>query len=129
MTISAMIGFSGAAIAAYAYLPQIHHLIAQRCSAGISIRAFGLWFVASGLIAIRAIAIGDAVFILLGAVQLIALSLILFYGHKYRSLVCAFHLTHPGAPADQHLSKGGPKHVQDSPQSRHQARVRAAHTR
>jgi uncharacterized protein with PQ loop repeat len=99
MTISAMIGFSGAAIAAYAYLPQIHHLIAQRCSAGISIRAFGLWLVATVLIAIRAIAIVDAVFILLGVVQLVALSLILFFGHKYRSLVCAFHLTHPGAPA------------------------------
>ena len=45
---------------------------------GISIRAFGLWLVASGLIAIRAIASVDAVFILLGAVQLIALSLIVF---------------------------------------------------
>jgi uncharacterized protein with PQ loop repeat len=129
MAISAMIGFSGAAIAAYAYLPQIHHLIAQRCSAGVSIRAFGLWFVASGLIAIRAIAIGDAVFILLGAVQLIALSLILFYGHKYRSLVCAFHLAHPGAPAGQHPSKGGPEHAKDSPQSRDQARVRPARAR
>jgi uncharacterized protein with PQ loop repeat len=103
MTISAVIGFSGAAIAAYAYLPQINHLIAERCSAGISIRAFGLWFVASLLIAIRAIAIVDAVFILLGAVQLFALSLILFFGHKYRSSVCAFHLSHPGIPADHAL--------------------------
>jgi uncharacterized protein with PQ loop repeat len=100
MTTSAVIGFSGAAIAAYAYVPQINHLIAERCSAGISIRAFGLWFVASLLIAIRAIAIVDAVFILLGAAQLFASSLILFFGHKYRSSVCTFHLTHPGAPSD-----------------------------
>lgn len=97
MTLSAVIGFFGAMIAAYAYLPQIHHLIAERCSAGISIRAFGLWLTASMLITVHAITIVDPVFIFLGVVQVVATSFVLFFGHRYRELVCEFHLRHVGA--------------------------------
>ena len=97
MTFSTVIGFFGATIAAYAYLPQIRHLVVERCSAGISIRAFGLWLTASTLITIHATAIVDPVFIFLGVVQVIATSLVLFFGHRYRELVCEFHLRHVGA--------------------------------
>jgi hypothetical protein len=32
---SELIGLSGASLAGYAYLPQIRHLVCERCSAGI----------------------------------------------------------------------------------------------
>ena len=37
---SELIGLSGALLAGYAYLPQIRHLIHERCSAGIFFRRF-----------------------------------------------------------------------------------------
>jgi uncharacterized protein with PQ loop repeat len=49
-----VIGLTGAAIAGYAYLPQIIHLIKERCSAGISRTAFALWFLSSVLVTINA---------------------------------------------------------------------------
>jgi hypothetical protein len=96
---SEVIGFSGAAIAAYAYAPQIRHLIGERCSAGISIRAFGLWLAASVLVTVHAVTIFDPVFILLGVIQFVATGVILFFGREYRYMVCAFHRQHPEAAA------------------------------
>jgi uncharacterized protein with PQ loop repeat len=59
-----LIGLTGAVIAGYAYVPQITHLIKERCSAGISRRAFALWFLSSLLVTINALFIQSAVFIL-----------------------------------------------------------------
>ncbi len=97
MTISEAAGLSGAAIAAFAYVPQISHLVGERCSAGISLRAFALWLVASVLVTIHALTVVDAVFILLGVVQFGATGVILLFGHKYRYMACAFHHQHPEA--------------------------------
>mgnify|MGYP002684186581 FL=1 len=66
--IPGIIGMVGALIAAYAYYPQIRHLIQEHCSAGISGRAYALWFVSSMLVTINAIYIHAIVFILLGIV-------------------------------------------------------------
>jgi hypothetical protein len=40
MSVPEVLGFSGAALSGYAYLPQISHLVRERCSAGLSERAF-----------------------------------------------------------------------------------------
>jgi uncharacterized protein with PQ loop repeat len=85
------IGLTGAVIAGYAYLPQITHLIKERCSAGISRTAFALWFLSSVLVTINAVFIQSVVFISLGIVQISATAIIYFYGTKYRGLVCPFH--------------------------------------
>jgi hypothetical protein len=85
-------GFVGAALAGVAYIPQISHLIHERCSAGLSRVAFGLWLTASILVTSHAVAIGESVFIALGAVQLASTGLILVYTTKYAGSYCASHL-------------------------------------
>jgi uncharacterized protein with PQ loop repeat len=90
-TLSELIGLGGASLAGYAYLPQISHLIRERCSAGISRRAFILWFLASILITIHAVFISAIVFILLGVIQIGATSTIVVYSARYKGLVCPIH--------------------------------------
>lgn len=85
-------GFIGAGLAGLAYIPQIWHLIHERCSAGLSRLAFSLWLTASILVTSHAVAIGAGVFIAIGAVQLAATGLILVYTTKYAGSYCASHL-------------------------------------
>jgi hypothetical protein len=100
-------GFIGAALAGVAYIPQIWHLIHERCSAGLSRVAFCLWLTASFLVTSHAVAIGDAVFTALGAVQLAAITLILAYATKYADAYCASHLPMRLAPEEPlaHLNR------------------------
>jgi uncharacterized protein with PQ loop repeat len=89
-----MLGLTGALIAGYAYLPQIRHLIAERCSAGISRSAFALWFISSVLVTINAAYIGSVVFMVLGAIQIASTAIIFSFSTKYRGRVCGFHVKH-----------------------------------
>ncbi len=92
-------GFLGVVVAAAAYVPQITHLIGERCSAGISRPAFGAWLTSSVLMTAHALAIGAGVFIALGVVQVSATALILVFMVKYEHSFCASHL--PVAAADR----------------------------
>ncbi|MEO8697383.1 MAG: PQ-loop repeat-containing protein [Acidimicrobiales bacterium] len=85
-------GFVGAGMAGAAYVPQIWHLIKERCSAGLSRVAFAVWLASSFLVTIHAVAIRATVFIALGVIQLSATALILVYTTKYASSYCASHL-------------------------------------
>ena len=85
-------GFIGAGLAGAAYVPQIWHLTRERCSAGLSRVAFAVWFAASVLVTSHAVAIGATVFIALGAIQLSATALILFFSTRYANSYCASHL-------------------------------------
>ena len=84
-------GFVGAALAGAAYVPQISHLIRVRCSAGISRLAFGVWLLSSLLITARAVAIGAGVFIVLGAIQIVATALIVVCAARYKDTPCPVH--------------------------------------
>ncbi len=95
MNIPSIIGMCGALIAAYAYLPQIRHLVKAHCSAGISGRAYALWFVSSILVTINAFSIDSLVFILLGLVQIVATGIIYIFSRRYTGFVCPYHLAHP----------------------------------
>lgn len=85
-------GFIGVGLAGAAYVPQISHLIRAHCSAGISRLAFGVWLVSSLLITTHAIAIRAGVFIVLGAIQVIATILICVYAKIYENSYCDIHL-------------------------------------
>lgn len=85
-------GFVGAGLAAAAYVPQIWHLITAHCSAGISRLAFGVWLTSSLLVTSHAVAMGAAVFIALGATQVLATGLILRYTIKYQGSQCRSHV-------------------------------------
>ncbi len=91
MTVSEIIGRSGAALAGYAYLPQLTHLIRERCSAGVSERAFALWLVASLLMTVHAVTIAAIVFAVLGIEQVVATGLVTFYCRRYRGQACPSH--------------------------------------
>lgn len=86
-----LLGLAGALLAGYAYLPQIRHLTKEHCSAGISQRAFGIWFVASILITANAIYIHSTVFTVLGAIQIASTGIIYIFSQRYKGLVCDFH--------------------------------------
>jgi hypothetical protein len=93
-----MAGFVGVAISGAAYAPQIVHLKRARCSSGISRRAYVLWLVASVLLAIKAIAIQSGVFIVLGGIQVVAITIILFYASRYKDEYCPSHITSTPSP-------------------------------
>jgi uncharacterized protein with PQ loop repeat len=91
LTTTEIAGFVGAGLAGAAYVPQISHLIRARCSAGISRLAFEIWLLASFLTTARAIAIHDGVFIVLGGIQIVATTLIMFYAARYKDTRCPIH--------------------------------------
>ena len=92
LTATQIAGFIGAGLAGAAYVPQISHLIKARCSAGISRLAFGVWLLSSVLITAHAIAIGAAVFIGLGVIQIVATALIVVCAIRYKDTPCPIHL-------------------------------------
>lgn len=87
-----MLGFLGTGIIAAAYIPQIHHLVKEHYSAGISINAYALWWVASILFLIHAAMIRDLVFVLLQIVNLTAILAIVICVKKYEHQMCLTHL-------------------------------------
>ena len=96
MTATEIAGFAGAGLAGAAYVPQISHLVRARCSAGISRLAFAAWLLASVLTTARAIAIGAAVFIALGGIQIVATTLIMLCAARYHDTPCPSHPPPPG---------------------------------
>src|ERR1700745_3925515 len=95
LTATEIAGFAGAGLAGASYIPQISHLIRARCSAGISRLAFEVWLLASLLTTSRAIAIGAGVFIVLGGIQILAPTLVMFYAPRYKDTPCPSHFPRP----------------------------------
>lgn len=91
MTASEVVGLSGAVLAGAAYLPQISHLVHERCSAGVSERAFAMWLVASLLMTVHAVTIAAVVFVVLGIQQVVATGLVTLYCRRYRGQACPSH--------------------------------------
>jgi uncharacterized protein with PQ loop repeat len=104
MSVTEIAGFVGVGLTGAAYAPQIVHLVRGRCSAGVSRPAYIVWLVASVLLAIKAIAIRAWVFTALGAVEVLAIALILFYAARYKDQYCAFHVRSEPAPLTSHSS-------------------------
>ena len=88
---SQILGFVGTGLVIVGYVPQIVHLIKERCTAGISIPAFSLWCVASLLFVIHAAMIRDPVFVLLQTVNLVAGGIIVAVSKNYEGQICPFH--------------------------------------
>ena len=90
-TLMSTLGYLGTAVVVVAYAPQIWHLWRERCSAGISERAYALWVLSSALFLGHSIAIGDAVFTVVQLVNLVALAVIVVLARRFRDQVCAMH--------------------------------------
>jgi uncharacterized protein with PQ loop repeat len=94
-----MLGLVGAVIVAVGYVPQLHHLAREHCSAGVSIRAWQLWLLASLLISSHALEVFDLVFIMLQAVNIVAISMIIFLARRYEGMTCVLHGSRRGRDA------------------------------
>jgi lipid-A-disaccharide synthase-like uncharacterized protein len=86
-----ILGVGGIAISVLAYLPQVAHLARERCSAGVSRRAWAMWLVSSLLVGALALHRQDPVFILLQVSSLTSAAIILVLAHRYRGMACRTH--------------------------------------
>lgn len=91
MNIIEIIGFIGSGLVIWAYVPQIKHLVKEHCSAGISRRAYTIWFVAAILLLIHAVMIRDIVFIFLQTANALLTLVILIFAGRYKNGVCPTH--------------------------------------
>ena len=91
LTTTQIFGIVGTGLVIVGYIPQIVHLIKERCTAGISIAAFSLWCAASLLFLMHAAVIRDAVFVAVQTVNLVAGGLIVVFCKRYEGQVCPFH--------------------------------------
>ena len=85
------LGMAATGLVIAGYVPQIGHLIKERCTAGISISAFLVWCVASTLFLVHAALIDDPVFVAAQSVNLAAGALIVVFCKRYQGHRCPFH--------------------------------------
>jgi uncharacterized protein with PQ loop repeat len=91
VTTSEILGVVATGLVIGGYVPQIVHLVRERCTAGISIVAFSVWCFASLLFLIHATVIEDAVFVGVQTVNLVAGGAIVAFCKRYEGQVCPFH--------------------------------------
>jgi uncharacterized protein with PQ loop repeat len=92
MNISQVSGVVGTGLVIAGYVPQIYHLIKERCTAGLSLPAFAVWCSASLLFLVHAMMIRDVVFVGVQVVNLAAGGTIVAFCTKYGGHVCPVHL-------------------------------------
>ena len=85
------LGFAGIALCILAYLPQVIHLIKERCSAGLSAGAYCTWGVSAMLLLSYAITRRDPVFIALQTYHVGATAVIFYFCIKYKGRLCEKH--------------------------------------
>ena len=85
------LGFAGIALCVLGYLPQVIHLIKERCSAGLSTGAYITWGIAAVLLLSYAVVRKDIVFIVLQSYHVGATALICYYCVKYKGRLCEDH--------------------------------------
>ncbi len=88
---SRVVGLAGTLIVAIGYLPQIVHLAKERCSAGLSLRAWLLWLLGSALVFLHALAVRDVVFITIQTINMLAMLLIIVLCKRFTNMICATH--------------------------------------
>ena len=92
MNLSQIVGFVGTGLVVVGYIPQIHHLLKERCTAGLSVTAFAVWASASLLFLIHAAMIRDVVFVGVQIVNLGASWIIVAFCKRYAGQVCPSHV-------------------------------------
>lgn len=101
-----ILGLVGVAINCIAYGPQIVHLVIEHCSAGVSVRAWMLWLLASFLISLHAFSVFDIVFVALQIVNIVAITLIIILSKRYQNMFCRIHSPAIHADSQQIPSPG-----------------------
>ena len=92
--VTQILGFIGTIIVAAGYLPQIIHIAKEGCSAGVSVRAWACWLIASLMMLSHALALMDVVFMALQVINIAAIVCIIVLARKYERMTCASHRVH-----------------------------------
>ena len=100
MNISQVSGVLGTGLVIVGYVPQINHLVKERCTAGLSFPAFAIWCSASLLFLLHAAMIRDMVFVGVQIVNLAAGGVIAVFCKKYHGRVCPVHMGAHSVGAD-----------------------------
>lgn len=101
---AAWLGSVGIGLCVLGYLPQIIHLLKERCSAGLSVWAYVTWGLAAMLLLAYAIVRGDPIFVVLQSYHVGATALICYYCVKYKGRLCE---DHGGETYAEYLTKRG----------------------
>ena len=83
-----ILGLIGTLLVAFAYIPQIRHLLMKKCAACISIRSWFVWIIAALLIFLHAITGLDLVFKVFSVVNLIFITITFVLALVYKEQTC-----------------------------------------
>jgi uncharacterized protein with PQ loop repeat len=73
-----IIGWVGTALVVIAYVPQIYHLLVEKCAWGISILTWVIWLIGSLLLLAYCILRGDLPFIVVQSINITAIVTTIF---------------------------------------------------
>ncbi len=92
------LGWAGTALVVVAYVPQIRHLIAERCAWGLSLTTWFVWLVASALLFAYCLLRGDRLFACVQGINLAAITTTIILARR-SNRVCPYHLEASGRVA------------------------------
>ena len=92
MQLEQIIGWVGTALVVVAYLPQIYHLLVQKCAWGISILTWLIWLIGSLLLLAYCILRRDFLFIVVQSINITAIVTTIFLARRSNS-ICPHHLS------------------------------------
>ena len=85
-----MLGWAGTALVILAYLPQIHHLYAEKCAWGLSISTWLIWLLAGTLLFIYCIFRNDTLFTFVQGVNIAAIMATIILARRSNN-TCPYH--------------------------------------
>lgn len=82
MQLEQIIGWAGTALVVIAYVPQIYHLLVEKCAWGISILTWVIWLIGSLLLLAYCILRRDFLFIAVQSINITAIVTTIFLARK-----------------------------------------------
>jgi len=86
-----VLGWAGTALVVVAYVPQIRHLLIEKCAWGISISTWLIWLPASTLLLTYCILRHDSLFIIVQGINITAIVTTIILARRSNH-VCPHHL-------------------------------------
>ena len=85
-----VLGWAGTALVVAAYVPQIHHLWAERCAWGLSLATWHIWLAASSLLLVYCLLRGETLFAAVQGINLAAILTTILLARR-SDKICPYH--------------------------------------
>jgi lipid-A-disaccharide synthase-like uncharacterized protein len=85
-----IIGWVGTALVVIAYVPQIYHLLVEKCAWGISVLTWIIWLIGSLLLLTYCILGRDSLFIIVQSINITAIVTTIFLARR-SNRICPYH--------------------------------------